>query len=159
MPAILGESAFGFELRDGGRIRGRRITSGSNCRHLNRHKPKMARRSILPAYHGVTAKLQHFRLFLAPIKTPDGKHKTCQVSGRSQFICRRNIYRRLLVIIIPLVRAIKTLIVVVGVIPVGVMTIIIGLTLIVIAVGIIAVGIPWPYGNGNLSFRLRRIAK
>jgi hypothetical protein len=56
----------------------------------------------------------------------------------------------------PLVRAIITLIVVVGVIPVGVMTIIIGLTLIVIAVGIIAVGIPWPYGNGNLSFRLRR---
>ena len=67
----------------------------------------------------------------------------------------------LLVIIIPLVRAIITLIVVVGVIPVDVMTIIIGLTLIVIAVGIIAVGIiavgiPWPYGNGNLSFRLRR---
>jgi hypothetical protein len=51
----------------------------------------------------------------------------------------------------PLVRAIITLIVVVGLIPVGVMTIIIGLTLIVIAVGI-----PWPYGNGNLSFRLRR---
>ena len=62
----------------------------------------------------------------------------------------------LLVIIIPLVRAIITLIVAVGVIPVGVMTIIIGLTLIVIAVGIIAVGIPWPYGNGNLRFRLRR---
>ena len=39
----------------------------------------------------------------------------------------------------------------VGVIPVGVMTMIIGLTLIVIAVGI-----RWPYGNGNLSFRLRR---
>jgi hypothetical protein len=56
----------------------------------------------------------------------------------------------------PLVRAIITLIVVVGLIPVGVMTIIIGLTLIVIAVGIVAVGIPWPYGNGNLSFRLRR---
>ena len=56
----------------------------------------------------------------------------------------------LLVIIIPLVRAIITLIVAVGVISVGVMTIIIGLTLIVIAVGI-----PWPYGNGNLSFRLR----
>jgi hypothetical protein len=55
-----------------------------------------------------------------------------------------------------MVRAIVTLIVTVGVIPVGVMTIIIGLTLIVIAVGIIAVGIPWPYGNDNLSFRLRR---
>ena len=62
----------------------------------------------------------------------------------------------LLVIIIPLVRAIITLIVAVGVIPVGVMTIIIGLILIVIAVGIMAVGIAWPYGNGNLSFRLRR---
>src|ERR1700751_3589156 len=44
----------------------------------------------------------------------------------------------------------------VGVIPVGVMTMIIGLTLIVIAVGIISVRIRWPYGNGNLSFRLRR---
>ena len=62
----------------------------------------------------------------------------------------------LLVIIIPLVRAIITLIVAVGIIPVGVMTIIIGLILIVIAVGIIAVGIAWPYGNDNLSFRLRR---
>ena len=51
----------------------------------------------------------------------------------------------------PLVRAIITLIVLVGVISVGVMTIIIGLILIVIAVGI-----PWSYGNGNLSFRLRR---
>ena len=39
-------------------------------------------------------------------------------------------------------RAIITLIVVVGVIPVGVMTIIIGLTPIVIAVGIIAIRIP-----------------
>ena len=35
-------------------------------------------------------------------------------------------------------------------------TIILGLILIVIAVGIIAVGVPWPYGDGNLSFRLRR---
>ena len=46
MPAILGESAFGIELRDGGRIHGvavgvdhqptaSRITSGSNRRHLN----------------------------------------------------------------------------------------------------------------------------
>jgi hypothetical protein len=39
----------------------------------------------------------------------------------------------------------------VGVISVGVMTIRLGLTLMVIAFGI-----PWPYGNGNLSFRLRR---
>ena len=52
--------------------------------------------------------------------------------------------------------AIVTLIVTVRVIPVGVMTIIVGLTLIVIALGIIVVGIPWPYGNDNLSFRLRR---
>ena len=50
-----------------------------------------------------------------------------------------------------MVRAIITLIVAVGVIPVGVMTIIIGSILIVIAAGI-----AWPYGNDNLSFRLRR---
>ena len=51
----------------------------------------------------------------------------------------------------PTVRAIITLIVAVSVIPVGVLTIIIGLTLIVAAVGI-----PWSYGNGNLGFRFRR---
>src|SRR5271166_1209681 len=39
----------------------RTITSGSNWRHLNRPQTEDARRSILPAYHGVTAKLQHFR--------------------------------------------------------------------------------------------------
>jgi hypothetical protein len=63
------------------------------------------------------------------------------------------------------VRAIITLIVAVGVIPVGVMTIIIGLTLIVIAIGrpvirstliVATIGIPWSYGNGNLGFRFRR---
>ena len=64
-----------------------------------------------------------------------------------------------------MVRAIITLIVAVGVIPVGVLTIIIGLTLIVITVVgrpiirstlmVARVGIPWPYGNGNLSFRFR----
>src|ERR1700751_1327631 len=32
-----------------------------NCRHLNRPQTEDARRSILPAYHGVTAKVQHFR--------------------------------------------------------------------------------------------------
>ena len=66
---------------------------------------------------------------------------------------------------VPTVRAIITLIVVVGVIPVGVFTIIIGLTLIVITVGrpiirstriVATVGIPWSYGNGNLGFRFRR---
>jgi hypothetical protein len=36
------------------------ITSGSNWRHLKRPQTEDARRSILPAYHGVTAKLQHF---------------------------------------------------------------------------------------------------
>ena len=36
------------------------MTSGSNWRHLNRPQTEDARRSILPAYHGVTAKLQHF---------------------------------------------------------------------------------------------------
>jgi hypothetical protein len=36
------------------------MTSGSNCRHLNRPQTEDARRSIRPAYHGVTAKLQHF---------------------------------------------------------------------------------------------------
>ena len=48
----------------------RRITSGSNCRHLNRPQTEDARRSILPAYHGVTAKLQHFHL-LEDIETGD----------------------------------------------------------------------------------------
>src|SRR5271165_4311672 len=37
-----------------------RMTSGSNCRHLNRPQTEDARRSIQPAYHRVTAKLQHF---------------------------------------------------------------------------------------------------
>src|SRR5262252_2037209 len=39
----------------------RRITSGSNCRHLNRLQTEEARMSIRPVYRGVTAKLQHFR--------------------------------------------------------------------------------------------------
>src|SRR5208282_750023 len=39
----------------------RRITSGSNCRRLNRSQTEDARRSILPAYHGVNAKLQHLQ--------------------------------------------------------------------------------------------------
>src|SRR4029077_5114955 len=37
-----------------------RMTSGSNCRHLNKPQPEEARRSIRPAYHGLSAKLQHF---------------------------------------------------------------------------------------------------
>src|SRR5882762_10190167 len=39
-----------------------RMTSGSNCRHLNKPQTEDARRSILPAYHRMTAKLQHFPL-------------------------------------------------------------------------------------------------
>jgi hypothetical protein len=38
----------------------KRMTSGSNCRHLNRPQTEDARRSIRPAYREVTAKLQHF---------------------------------------------------------------------------------------------------
>jgi hypothetical protein len=38
------------------------MTSGSNCRHLNKPQNEDARRSILPAYHRMTAKLQHFPL-------------------------------------------------------------------------------------------------
>src|SRR5260221_13396746 len=37
-----------------------RMTSGSNCRHLNKPQTEDARRSIQPAYHRVTVKLQHF---------------------------------------------------------------------------------------------------
>src|ERR1700693_5122506 len=36
-----------------------RMTSGSNCRHLNKPQTEEARRSIRPAYHGLPAKLQH----------------------------------------------------------------------------------------------------
>ena len=59
----------------------------------------------------------------------------------------------------PTVRALITLIVAVGIIPIGVLTIIIGLRLIVITGGrpiirstliVATVGIPWSYGNGNL---------
>src|SRR5580693_4781860 len=35
------------------------MTSGSNCRHLNKPQTEEARRSIRPAYHGLPAKLQH----------------------------------------------------------------------------------------------------
>ena len=83
MPTILGQIACAFELRNGGQIRGVAIgvdhprrgmvhsaqhfcekalsTSGSNCRHLNRPQTEEARMSIRPAYHGLPAKLQHFR--------------------------------------------------------------------------------------------------
>src|ERR1700726_3971306 len=37
------------------------MTSGSNCRHLNKPQTEEARRSIRPAYHGLPAKLQHCR--------------------------------------------------------------------------------------------------
>ena len=68
-------------------------------------------------------------------------------------------YRWLLIIIVPTVRAIITII------PVGVMTIVIGWTLTVISIGrpiirstliVATVGIPWSYGNCNLGFRFRR---
>src|SRR5260221_8557086 len=36
------------------------MTSGSNCRHLNKPQTEDASRSILPAYHRMTVKLQHF---------------------------------------------------------------------------------------------------
>ena len=52
--------------------------SGSNCRHLNRPQTEEARMSILmstrPAYHGGTAKLQHFR-FITPV-TPNSVSET-----------------------------------------------------------------------------------
>src|SRR4029077_17010951 len=38
-----------------------RMTSGSNCRHLNKPQTEEARRSIRPAYHGLPVKLQHCR--------------------------------------------------------------------------------------------------
>jgi len=37
------------------------MTSGSNCRHLNKPQTEEARRSIQPAYHGLPVKLQHCR--------------------------------------------------------------------------------------------------
>src|SRR5258707_2597733 len=37
-----------------------RMTSGSNCRHLNKPQTKDARRSIQLPYHRMTAKLHHF---------------------------------------------------------------------------------------------------
>ena len=78
MPAILGESAFGIELRDGGRIHGvavgvdhqptaSRITSGSNRRHLNSPEidgTRNIRASYQPAYQVKPPKLQHRRLRL-----------------------------------------------------------------------------------------------
>src|SRR5271169_3435015 len=36
-----------------------RMTSGSNCRHLNKPQTEEARRSIRPVYHGLPVKLQH----------------------------------------------------------------------------------------------------
>jgi FixJ family two-component response regulator len=33
------------------------MTSGSNCRHLNRPQTEEARRSIRPAYHGLPVKV------------------------------------------------------------------------------------------------------
>jgi hypothetical protein len=45
------------------------MTSGSNCRHLNKSQTEEARRSIRQAYHGMTSKLQHF-----PLKLKEEKH-------------------------------------------------------------------------------------
>jgi hypothetical protein len=61
--SALGKELFHIAIRSEKRRyqpTARRTTSGSNCRHLNRAQTEDARRSILPAYHGVTAKLQHF---------------------------------------------------------------------------------------------------
>ena len=41
------------------------MTSGLNWRHLNKPQTEDARRSIRRVYHGVTAKLQHFRAEVA----------------------------------------------------------------------------------------------
>ena len=75
-------------------------------------------------------------------------------------MCGRNIYRWLLIIIVPTVRAIITLIV-----AAGALTIIMALTLIVITFRrpivrstliVARVGISWSHGNGNLGLRFGR---
>ena len=38
------------------------MTSGSNCRHLNKPQTEEANRSIRPAYHELPVKLQHCHL-------------------------------------------------------------------------------------------------
>src|SRR5277367_2084525 len=45
-----------------------RMTSGSNCRHLNKPQTEEARRSIRPVYHGLPVKLQHCRRTLASLE-------------------------------------------------------------------------------------------
>src|SRR5258707_5404427 len=58
-----------------------RMTSGSNCRHLNKPQTEEARRTIRPAYHGVTAKLQHF--------PQEALCCGCVLPGRKQEVDRR----------------------------------------------------------------------
>src|SRR5260221_10025467 len=60
----LGEQLFDVAVRQGKRKyhpTANRMTSGSNCRHLNKPQSEDARRSIQLPYHRMTAKLQHFR--------------------------------------------------------------------------------------------------
>jgi hypothetical protein len=68
----LGEQLFDVALRQGkaqDHPTANRITSGSNCRHLNKPQTEDARRSIQLPYHRMTAKLQHFlQLCLADIQ-------------------------------------------------------------------------------------------
>ena len=45
------------------------MTSGSNCRHLNKPQTEEARRSIRPIYHGLPVKLQHCRTEGAELST------------------------------------------------------------------------------------------
>jgi hypothetical protein len=63
------------------------MTSGSNCRHLNRPQTEGARMSIRPAYHGVTTKLQHFRTAQATSKAPQ------KCSGEYQILRGANWYK------------------------------------------------------------------
>src|SRR5258708_24024776 len=56
------------------------MTSGSSCRQLNKPQTEGARRSIQPAYHRVTVKLQHFLLLLVQLGPPATKchgHTPC----------------------------------------------------------------------------------
>ena len=81
------------------------------------------------------------------------------VDERNKKTCRRDpagrrggadpeVYRWLLIIVMPIMRVIVMIAVVA-------VMIISGLTLIVIAVGVVTVGIAWSDGNGHLCLRLR----
>jgi hypothetical protein len=53
------------------------MTSGSNCRHLNKPQTEEARRSIRQAYHGLPVKLQHCRY------TPVTRKRPSEGGGKS----------------------------------------------------------------------------